>query len=135
MTYPIKHFLATLLIAPLISVFYTAGNAAPDLLETLGNIIETYPLFLIFGFAFALPVFILYYFSYKVLIKTSLPNIAIKLLLNTKAIAGLLITLKLIGGTFVPTALMFYSIAVIISSFFFKLRAPESEQQALLRKG
>lgn len=131
MIYPIRHFLVTLLIAPLISVFYTAGNAAPDLLETLGNMLETYPLFLILGFVFALPVFILYYLSYKVLIKTSLPAIAIKLLLNTEAIAGLMITLKLIGGTFVPTAILFYSIAVIISSFFFKLRAPESEQQTL----
>jgi hypothetical protein len=131
MTYPIKHFLATLLIAPLISVFYVGQDSAPDIPETLGNIIETYPLFLIFGFAFALPVFILYYLFYKLLIKTSLPDIAIKLLLNTEAIAGLLITLKLIGGTFVPTAMIFYSIAVIISSLFFKVRAPEREQKDL----
>lgn len=135
MIYPIRHFLATLLIAPLISAIYAVGDfaedVAPDIMETLRNIIETYPLFLVFGFAFALPVFILYYLSYNLLVKTSLPAIAIKLLLNTEAIAGLMITLKLIGGTFVPTAILFYSIAVIISSLFFKLRTPESEQQAL----
>lgn len=130
--YPIKHFLATLLIGPCIPVFYETGSSVeggnPGILQTLRDLIETYPLFLMFGFVFALPAFIIYYLVYRAFIRTTLPSLAIKMLLNTVAIAGLIITLKLIFDSYIPTAIISYSIAVIISSLFFKLRPLRSNE-------
>lgn len=50
------------------------------------------------------------------------------LLLNMVAIASLTIALKLIGGSYIPTATISYSIAVIISSLFFKLQRPQNTE-------
>lgn len=133
MNYPFKHFLTTLLIGPFMPIFFDAKSyveGAPSLIKFFESVLETYPLFLTFGLAFALPTFILYYFFYKLLIGTSIPDIGIKLLLNTEAIIGLIITFKLIDGSYAPTGTLSYAIAVVLSSFFFKLRIPESPDKS-----
>lgn len=129
MNYPFKHFLTTLLIGPLMPVFFDAKSypeGPPAIPEFFMSVLETYPLFLIFGFAFALPTFILYYVSYKQIVRTAIPDVISKMLLNTEAITGLIITFKIIGGEFAPTAALSYSISVVLSSLFFKLRKPEN---------
>ncbi|MDB5197452.1 MAG: hypothetical protein JWP88_1823 [Flaviaesturariibacter sp.] len=118
-----KHWLLTLLIGPLLPYFFGLIYLP---LQERGSL-ETYPLFVMFGIVFSLPVLGLYCIVFKILNdRNNLPIILNKTILNLTVIIGVFITFQVIKGTIAIPMSMGYSVAAMLSSFFIKLHQKES---------
>lgn len=118
-SYPYKHWLTTLTIAPLMIMIYDFLNGNNNFNDAIGIFV----LFVIFGFLFSLPVVVLYLLLFTILIKRVDSVLLIKIILNVFTILGVLLSIKTIGGTMMTPALsMHYSVALILCSFFFKIK-------------
>jgi hypothetical protein len=117
--YPIKHWLTTLMIGPLLLGIYEAIRASD---RNVWGELQTYPLFLVLGLVYSFPVFLMYCLAFNLLIKTTATPWLIKTILNTGAIACVFISFKIIGGSLALTLSIAYSMALLISSFFFKVQ-------------
>ena len=123
-SYPYKHWLTSIAVGPLIYMTYESFVTENS---TFNDFIGTYMLFLTFGLLLSLPVLILYLLLFSLLIKTIGSTLIIKTILNITTIVGIAFTIKLIGGTLMTSSLVaFYSIALVISSFFYKLKKQNS---------
>lgn len=119
--YPFKHWLSTVLIGPL--VFYLFEAIKGDLNYSADLLV--YPLlFACIGFFYSFPTFIGFYFLFRYLARRRMSAVLIKLLLNCFAIAGMLVTSNLIGGTMMPELYFPYTTAIILSSLPFKVDKP-----------
>jgi hypothetical protein len=116
--YPYKHFLTTIILGPAL-VF--AQELRPVNLANMWDTYSAYLLFLMFGFVFALPAFVVYLLVYRLLIKRPVSFALIKIILNCIAIVGLFITMKLIGGSLTNEIIVAYVIAIVISSLFYRI--------------
>jgi hypothetical protein len=118
LTYPLKHWLCTLALGPLILWMY-------DRLFTHNNPmlsgIEFYFMFFLFGFVFSIPALVVYYFSFRIILGKVSSKIAAKLILLAIAVPATLFTFYLIGGTLMHPLMISYSAALIVASMFFKL--------------
>ena len=74
--------------------------------------------------AFSSPVFLICFFSYRLLVKKLYPAILIKILMALISIAGLVITILILGMDF-DVIVLIYSGAIILSSIFFKVYKKE----------
>ena len=118
--YPIKHWLATLAIAPLL--LSLSDRMKP---HNSGDISfgELYPIFIAYGLLFALPALLLYYIAfYFVMNNCNFSSILIKIILDTIAILSLIITGLFFGTELTSEFFIGYSIAIILTSLFFKIR-------------
>lgn len=122
-TYPFKHWVTSLAVGPL-GLFIqdmVSGN------NNLNDAVGIYILFVGFGIAFSLPVFLLYLLLFNLLTKNVNTVLPVKTILNLIAIIGVFVTIKLIGGTMMTTTLaLYYSVALFVCSFFYKIKTQSS---------
>ena len=118
-TYPYKHWLTSLAVAALILFIIDVVSGNNNLNDAVGMCM----LYVIFGFVFSIPVFIIYLLLFNLLIRKTTSALIIKTILNSITIAGIFITIKLIGGTMMtPKFASYYSIILIICSLFYKIK-------------
>lgn len=118
-TYPYKHWLTSLAVGALILFIIDIVSGNNNLNDAVGMCI----LYAVFGFIFSIPVFILYLLLFNLLIRKSNSVLMIKTILNSIAIVGLFITIKLIGGTMMtPKFASYYSVILIVCSLFYKIK-------------
>ena len=117
-TFPFKHWLTSLAIAPFLLAgflydFFDQSSAI--------DVLETYVLFLVFSAFLSLPVFICNFFVFYILKKKNTKPLRIKFTLLIMTIIGIVITLNLIGGELTNAFTIGYSIATIVSILPFKI--------------
>jgi Sec-independent protein secretion pathway component TatC len=118
-SYPFKHWFSTLIVSALVILAIDIISAN----NTLNDAVGIFVLFIIYGLFFSLPVFILYLILFSVLIRKINSEFMIKTILNATTICGVFITIKLIGGSMMtPKLALFYSVALIVCSFIFKIK-------------
>jgi hypothetical protein len=105
-SYPYKHWLASLALGSLVG---------------LASSIEMYLVYLMMGVIFSLPAFVVYLIAFGLLSKNAFSPFILKVILNLLAVAGVVITLTVIGGDFAVITAMIYSGALVITSFFFRI--------------
>jgi hypothetical protein len=96
------------------------------------DIVELFPVFILFGLVFSIPCFFIYYFIFIRLSKTNLSPILIKLILNTLAVMGIIVSWKIMEGSMADQLTIIYSIAVIVSSLFYRIRSNKQGRGELL---
>jgi hypothetical protein len=116
--YPLKHWLTSLIIAPLTMILYDTISSSKLLPDTAG----VYFLFIPYGLLFSLPVFGLYLLIFNMIIKTDKSSLTIKVILDAIAIIGVVATFSLIGDSIEMKLSIFYSVALVIASTFFRVR-------------
>jgi len=118
-TYPYKHWLTSLSVAALILFIIDIVSGNNNLKDAIGMCM----LYVIFGFVFSIPVFIIYLLVFNLLIRKKFSALIIKTILNSITIAGVFVTIKLIGGTMMtPKFALYYSIILIVCSLFYKIK-------------
>jgi Sec-independent protein secretion pathway component TatC len=119
--YPFRHWLTSLALGPLI-IFIYALLFEPDY-KFNSDMPGMYMLYVAFGLFFSLPVFIVYLLLFNLLIRMAKSMLLIKMALNLVTIIGVFMTIKLMGFSEVTLSLpLIYSIAIIASSFFYKIK-------------
>ena len=117
-SYLFKHWFGTLLIAPLIVQIIVFANRVDNLLF---DFFEYYFLFVLFGFFFSIPTYLLYALLYWYLAKVNLDDWEIKAILIFFAVAGIIITFSSIAGSMSEEGIISYSISSILTGIIFKL--------------
>jgi hypothetical protein len=117
-TYSIKNWATTLVISPLFLVLYDAVVDTEFVFDDLG----IYFLFVFMGAIFSLPGLLVYFFAYKGLISTELPNVLIRLTLIQVASVMVIIALWLIKGSIMIPMMLSYVSGVLISGFIYPLK-------------
>lgn len=113
--YPVKHFLSTILLAPIIL------EGFEQILYNQTVIGGLYFTFLALSFGFALPTYIVYHILYVQLKKQTIKPVVIKLILNFIAILGFLLTIKILQGSAVGPIILVYPLTILITSLLFNL--------------
>ncbi len=125
-TYPFKHWMTSLALSPLIIL--SEAVVFSQNLQINSDTIGLYMLYVAFGLFFSLPVFIAYLLIFNLLMRTAKSTFLIKMTLNLIAVIGVFITIKLLGGTAMTTSVaVMYSMAIIASSFFYKIKKENTE--------
>jgi hypothetical protein len=119
--YPVKHWLTTLTLGPLLMIIYDAFISTRLMNESVG----IYILFLMFGVCFSLPAFFLYLFIYNRIIKEKISNLSIKTILNVIGVTLVIAIFLLIKGSMSQLLIFCYSIAIVVGSLFYRLRPRE----------
>jgi Sec-independent protein secretion pathway component TatC len=118
--YPFQLWLTSVLvIAPIIIIVANLINSRN--IEELGVL----PLFIAFGIFFSLPVLLICYFTYRLLIKRTSSALLIKIIINTITIIGVFTTFYVISGSMALILSLVYSGSVVISSLLFKIKERE----------
>src|SRR5882672_110448 len=115
LAYPLKHWLTSLTIGPLLAIVYDAISTSQLMTDALG----IYFLYVTFGLFFSLPVFLLYLLTFNKIVKTKKSSLTVKVILNIVAVVGVIVTFSLIKGTSTFMASIFYSVALIVVSTFY----------------
>jgi hypothetical protein len=119
-TYPYKHWLSTISLAPLILVFYDSVISKKNVMLGL---LDFYLLFVLFGAIFSIPVLVVYVFAFKTLIRRSISPLKIRLVLTVFTLVSAVVSLRLIGGSLMASLMVSYSIAIVICAWLFDLRS------------
>ena len=124
-SYPYKHWLTSLVVGPLLMIIYEIiFDPGP-----MVGVVETYFLFLTFGLFFSVPVFLLYLLTFNQLTKKINSNLTIKTILNTVGVIGIIVTFLIIKGSMAMMLAISYSVTLIISSVFYRVRPKEINKQ------
>lgn len=118
MAYPLKHWLTSLVIGPLIMITYDAVTSSKLMVDAIG----VFFLFLAFGLLLSLPTFILYIFTFTTLIKKEISNLTVKIILNMLAIIGTVLTFLIIQGSMTEFLIICYSTSLIVGSLLYRVR-------------
>jgi hypothetical protein len=113
--YPLQLWLTTIGIAPTIMAIIAFGEGEFAFLF----------LFMLFALVYLIPVFLICLVTFKLLIQKGLSAILIKVLLNLIALAGVFITFQLIAGSMISLLTLTYSVAIVVSSLFYKIYRKE----------
>lgn len=81
---------------------------------------EFYFMFFLFGVVFSLPVLVVYYLSFKIVLAKVSSKIAAKLILLAIAVPATLFIFYVIGGTLMHSLMISYSTALIAGSMLFE---------------
>ncbi len=127
LAYPIKHWLTSLVIGPLIMITYDAVTSSKLMVDAIG----IFFLFLTFGLLLSLPTFILYILTFTTLIKKEISNLTIKIILNTLAIIGTVLTFLTIKGSMTELLIICYSTSLIVGSLLYRVRPKEINKQII----
>jgi hypothetical protein len=116
----LKLWLTTIIIAPFLGglIDYFFGYYRLSLID----IIEIYPIFLLFSFPFSVPTLILCYLVYFSYVKLNINHIIIKVFLILFSILGIIISFLYIGDTLTMPLILSYTITVIIAGFFLSIK-------------
>lgn len=116
--YPVKQFLATIILAPLLFLMYEQIFLSSS---DLGGV---YIEWVILSFGFALPTYVVYHILYVQLRKQTIRPLLQKLILNVVAILGMIITIKILngpGGSFFEPFILVYIFTVVMTSLMFNI--------------
>ena len=116
--YPIKHWLGTLAVGPVIVLIYDAVFSHNN---SMLSGLEFYVLIFRFGLLFSLPSLLIYYFCYKMVSRKVKSKLRTKMVLLIIAIVGTLLTLYLIGGTLMNPFMISYSAALVMTAILLKI--------------
>ncbi len=125
--YPLKHWLTSLVTGPIIMITYDTVTSS----KLMGDAIGIFFLFVTFGLLISLPTFILYVLTFTTLIKKEISNLTLKIVLNTLAITGTVLTFLIIKGSMTELLIICYSTALIVGSFFYRVRPKETNGQII----
>ena len=116
--YPIKHWLGTLAVGPVIVLIYDAVFSHNN---SMLSGPEFYVLIFLFGLLFSLPSLLIYYFCYKMVSRKVKSKLRTKMVLLIIAIVETLLTLYLIGGTLMNPLMISYSAALVMTAIVLKI--------------
>lgn len=120
--YPFKHWILTLLIGPvIIALFDLFSNENSNML----NFLEAYPFFMIFGIMLSTPALIIYVIVFNIVPYKKIPLPVLKWLFNGLIIICILLLNYFLGEIKYSWYIVSYPMAVIISSFFLKMKAAD----------
>jgi len=116
LSYPLKHWLTTLLVGPILIIVY-------DLIVSLRLMVDGLGLLMVFiavGLVLSLPIFLVYLWAFKLLTKKKISDLMIKATLDIGGVLAIIVTfLFIIKGNLAITLSVAYSIALVLSSLFF----------------
>ena len=119
--YPLYNWITTIIIGPILFTVYEILFKN----ESISSMLEMIPLFILMGIIFSIPVLILNILIFNLLSKIITSKIFMKFILTVVGITGVVVTFKIIGGTLSNNLTIYYSIAIILSSIFVKLKNVE----------
>jgi hypothetical protein len=125
LSYPVKHWLASIALGPFILVLYDTFVFQNN--TTLSET-EFYLMFLFFGFVFSLPLLGLYFLAYRVIIRSRMSILIQRVVLLIGVIVTTLVVLGMIGGNIMNALMTSYSLALITTTWFFDFRKKEIEE-------
>jgi len=117
-SYPIIHWLISILIAPLLLFVIRGQDVTVDL--------SFLPYYWLFGFVLSIPVFLIYWISYERLCKKIFSATTLKLTLDGICIIGIFITFTIMNGSLEFVLSTVYSVTVVVVSLFLKIQRKES---------
>lgn len=122
--YPLAHWGMTLLLAPamLHLIDYLIGIKS----HVMDGLLELYPFALIFSIIFSIPSLLVNYIAYRLLSKTCLHPILVKVLLICLAIAGLYITCVNLGGSLMSHIFNSYGLTLILVGFLLPIASKKA---------
>ena len=116
--YPIKHWLATLVISPIFLVIYYVVVETRFVLDDL----SIYLLFLFMGILISLPAILVYWFAYKKMVNTDLSDLQMRLWLMLVAGIIAVTCFWLIKGSLMIQMMIAYAMGILVSSWLFVVR-------------
>jgi hypothetical protein len=120
--YPFQLWLTTLGIGPILYVLY--GLLSSNQNEA-SEIFALYPLFLIIGLIYSIPLFLIFYIFFRLFAQLIPSSLAIKAIADILLVIGVFITFKVISGSEALNLSIAYSFGIIMSSTFFKIKEPK----------
>ncbi len=125
--YPYLHWLITLIVAPFMPALYGLifNPFEGQILESH----EIYVVIFIVSIFLSFPTFTIYYLVFLYLSKKKTNLVLKKLLLISCTVAGIIITLLIIGGSLIPTFILSYSVAAIITGMVLRIKNKEDMPQ------
>jgi hypothetical protein len=113
--YPSKLWLLTIVVPTPILYLITNSVIYSDIIPQLIFFSLLFALFM------SLPVYIVCHLTYLALIKSNLPSLLIKAVIDLLCIVGIFITFRIISGEILNSASWYYSASVIVFSIFLKV--------------
>ncbi|GAB2470395.1 hypothetical protein GCM10011375_39060 [Hymenobacter qilianensis] len=114
-SYPLQWWAASIVLGPTLLVLLGVVQG-----EGLRGW-ETWPVFLLFGLVFSLPVLGACWWAHAWLLNTLRSAFAIKLLLNAIAIGGVLLNFLLLRGSMAMLLSAVYACSIVLASLCFRL--------------
>ncbi len=118
LTFPVKHWLTTLLISPTFLIIYDSVVNTQFVFDEP----SIYMLFITMGAVFSLPGLLIYYLAHKHLTTTKLTDLQIRLNLVIVAMITVVFVFWLIQGSLMIPMILSYLTGVIISGWFYPIR-------------
>lgn len=121
LTYPIKHWIFTLVSSPLLAYLYQLLSAGSG--GYVADLLDVYPFTLLFSILLSLPTFIIYLIAYDLLMKGKVDDRIIKLTLIVTAVAGIIITIQITlpNISLWNSFKIIYSISAVIGGLLFEI--------------
>jgi hypothetical protein len=119
-TYCLNHWVLTLIIAPFFLPLLDFFSGS-----TQGIVIglrDTYAVMLVMSAICSVPTLGAYYFIFKALDKSQVKPVVAKFILISFTIAGLTVTLLLIGGSASKEVILAYSLASVATGFLLRIK-------------
>jgi hypothetical protein len=118
LNYPLLVWMSTLIVSPLLWIFYSEIKNGGDVFSFLKSL----PAFYTLGLMFSLPTFGLFALVYIYISKKTLSDIVGKVILFLVVILGITLTFYIIGGDVVEELALFYSISAAMAIIIFKVK-------------
>lgn len=118
LTFPIKHWLTTLLVSPIFLIIY---DSVVDT-EFVFNEASIYFLFITMGAVLSLPGLLIYFLTHKHLQTSKLSDLQIRLILIAIAATMVAIAFWLIKGSLMIPMMLSYVTGVTISGWTYSIR-------------
>lgn len=133
--YPLQLWLTSIVLAPIL--FFIIGFSNSPNMSGDSGAFAVLLLFVFFGLFYSLPVFIVTFIAFKMIMKKEHNPLLVKVILNAIAVAGVFLTFMIIQGmnslnwNSNRSGLVFsliYSASIILSSMFYKMRKEEDQK-------
>ena len=121
-TYPFKHWIATLLMAPLFPLVYE--KLFGPIIGSVMGWLELYPFAFIFSLFISIPTLIFYCVIFYFISKKNWNIFFVKGVLVSCTIIGVIVTFLIVGGKIAEPLALSYILAAIISGYLIKLNKP-----------
>ena len=118
LNYPLLVWMPTLIVSPLLWIFYSEIENGGDVFSFLKSL----PAFYTLGLMFSLPTFGLFALVYIYISKKALSDIVGKVILFLVVILGIALTFYIIGCYLVKELALFYSISAAMAIIIFKVK-------------
>lgn len=116
--YPYQNWILTIVFGPIIWILYEIVFNGQHALSMFEGVF----VFITIGLLYSLPVLAINSIVFKLLIKITSSFLLIKFIIVTIGVIGIVVTLKLVGGTLVLKLSLSYSLALILSGVLIKLK-------------